>query len=149
MDKKEERALAKIKQLYDNPKSHGFVIHLIHAFLPVYKASKIFAEKKGQIYKCCILNEEVLSVDDQLSIAMSQDIVQMARGMLDEEIRKKNIEDMKAQIRGREIGIAGTKTDKCLSLSAFNALQSFMMNEIMSGNRELNGLTRAMMRSGE
>lgn len=149
MDKKEETALRKIKQMYDNPKSHGFVLHLIHAFLPVYKASKIFAEKKGQTYKCCILNEEVLSVDDQLSIALSQDMKQMIAGMLDEKVREKNLEEMKAKIGNREIGITGQKTDKCLSLSAFNALQSFMMNEILCGNRELNGLTRSMMRNGE
>jgi hypothetical protein len=125
------------------------VIHLIHSFLPVYKVSKIFAEKKGQTYKCCILNEEVLSVDEQLSIAMSQDMKQMIAGMLDEDVRKKNFDDMKAKISGREIGVAGQKTDKYLSLSAFNALQSFMMNEILSGNKELNGLTRSMMRNGE
>lgn len=144
---KEELAYNKIKQLYDNPKSHGFVVHLIRAFLPIYKSQKIFDNKKA--HKCCILGEEVMSVDDQLSIVMNLDRDNFIRGMFDPEAMEKTREEIQNKKRGREVGYTAEHTDKCLSQSALQALLSFTTSEMLRGNREMHGLTRSMMRNGE
>jgi len=146
MSDKTEIALNKIRKLYEDPKSHKFVLHLIHAYMPVYKAQKIFESGK---YKCCILNEEVMTVNDQLEIVQNLDMRTFIQGMINEDARKKTQEEIIAKKNNREVGLIGEHTDKCLSLPAFEALQTFMSNEILNGNREINGLVRSMMRNGE
>lgn len=147
MADKTEIALKKIRKLYDDPRSHKFVLHLIHAYMPVYKAHKIFENDKK--YRCCILNDELMTVDDQLQLFMGLDMHTMIKGMIDEAERDKTKDEIVAKKGNREVGILGERTDKALSLPAFEALQSFVTNEIIGGNREINGLVRTMMRNGE
>lgn len=146
-DEKETAALDKITRLYNDDRSHKFVIHLIHAFLPVYKVQKIFSEKKGRTYKCCILGEEIMSVDDMLDITMNLNMENVIKGMIDEEANKKVHEEIIAKKRGREVGYTGEHTDKYLSQSALQALVNFTEREILNENREIRGIINSMRRA--
>jgi len=53
-----------IQKLYDDEKSRGFVNHLIHAYLPVYKVTKVFEfEDKKQAHKCSVCSQALLDVE--------------------------------------------------------------------------------------
>jgi len=144
MADKSEIALTKIRKLYEDKKSHGFVLHLIHAYMPVYKAHKIFEDGK---YRCCILGDNLMTVNDQLEIATGLDMKTFIQGMINEDAREKTRQEIVAKRGNREVGLLGENTDKPLSIPAFEALQNFVSNEILCGNREINGLVRTMMRN--
>lgn len=56
-----------IQELYDNPKSKGFVNHLIQSYLPLNKPSKIFDFEKGQKHKCSICGQKLFSTVEYLA----------------------------------------------------------------------------------
>lgn len=54
----------KIELLYEDEKSRGFVNHLIHAYLPVYKATKILEfDDKKPYHKCSICGHDLIDIE--------------------------------------------------------------------------------------
>ena len=135
-DDKQRLAQEKIEKMYKSDRSHGFVMHLIHAYLPVQiKASKIFESGPK---RCAILNEEVLTADDVVKILLDDDFVSMSiRGMFDEEARKQCEQTIATKRAGREVGYSGENTTTFLSQSALVALQEFAIAQMLMGDREM------------
>ncbi len=142
---KDEDIVEKIEKMYADEKSHKFVIHLIHSFIPIQlKAGKILDDTNK---RCCITHKEIISVNQQMSIFSSLDKSTVIGSLLDGD-KKKQLHDEINQKRGnREGGYCAEGTDKVLSISALQALHEFTLNKIMQGDYEINKIIQKQWRA--
>ena len=132
----DDNLVEKIAKMYADEKSHKFIIHLIHTFIPIQtNATKIFDDTNK---RCCITRKGIISVNQQMSMFFSLDKSTVIGSLLDMD-KKKQITDEINQKRGnREGGYCAEGTDKVLCLSALQALHEFVLNRIMCGDFEIN-----------
>jgi len=143
----------KIRELYENPKSKGFVNHLIRAYLPVYKIQKLWEFKKDQKHKCNICGQKLFDIEEGFK-ALHENR---------DQISKDFIESLKKQAEGKPekrednpfvkaIGVdkvqafTGEKTDTALCLSCTNKLVEFTTNGLLCGDKNINYQINQMKR---
>lgn len=76
----------KIQELYEAEKSRGFVNHLMHAYLPIYKMTKVWQfEDKKPVHKCSVCGRELIDIETVFArVQKSQEFA----GEFVDEIRK-------------------------------------------------------------
>jgi hypothetical protein len=144
----------KIQELYENEKSRGFVNHLIHAYLPVYKVTKIWQfEDKSPIHKCSICGQELLDVETVFERAQkSHEFV----GEFVNEIRKDvegkptKFEDrfmVKHITHGAIIGWTGEKTNTMLCQQCIQDLLNMVQIGILMDDKNIQYQINKMRRN--
>jgi hypothetical protein len=82
----------KIEKLYEDEKSRGFVNHLIHAYLPIYKITKVWEFKdKNPVHKCSVCDHELID----LEIVLGR--------MQNKEYAKEFVDQLRKDINGEKI----------------------------------------------
>lgn len=76
----------KIQELYEGEKSRGFVNHLMHAYLPIYKMTKVWQfEDKKPSHRCSICGCDLIDIETVFTrVQKSQEFA----GEFVDEIRK-------------------------------------------------------------
>ena len=135
----------KIEKLYDDDKSKGFVNHLIHAYLPVSKPTKVFAfEDNKPKHNCSVCNHELIDAGTILGNVMSNkeymsDTIKQMR----EEICEGKVipREEKAVIKhithGAILAWTGEKTTTFLSMDCIKDLLNLVTNGLMSGDKNI------------
>ena len=146
----------KIEQLYENEKSQSFVNHLIHAYLPVHKVTKIWEfENKKIKHNCSICGQELLDVETvfqrvQKSREFTGEFVDQMRK--DIEGKPTKFEDrfmVKHVTQGAVIGWVGEKTNTELCQSCIQNLLNLVTTGLLMGDKnivyQINKMKRAQM----
>jgi len=144
----------KIEELYANEKSRGFVNHLIHAYLPVYKVTKVWQfEDKKPTHKCSVCGQNLLDVETVFArVQKSKDFA----GEFVDEIRKDlegkptKFEDrfmIKHVTQGAVMGWTGEKTTTHLCQQCVQELLDMVMTGIMMGDKNINYQVNKMKRN--
>ena len=143
----------KIQELYDDPKSKGFITHLIRAYLPLYKSTKVWEFKKNQRPFCNVCNHELIGLGEVLGgmyvldkEEMQGDFAKYIRDGLNGE--KVDLKDnpMLKHLKGRILAWTGEKTDTCLCLECIQDLIKVFQFAILDGNKHMVWLSNQMQR---
>lgn len=142
----------KIEQLYENEKARGFVNHLIHAYLPINKVTKVWAFEKNKPHKCSICSHELIDIETVFErIQTSKDFA----GEFVYEIRKDfegkptKFEDrfmVKHVTKGAVMAWTGEKTDTMLCQSCVQDLLNMVQMGILTGEKNITYQVNKMQR---
>lgn len=141
----------KVQELYDNPKSKGFVNHLIKAYLPVNKIEKLWEWKDGQKHTCNVCGQKLVSIGELFDAIRKP------------EFMENFMENLKAQVNGKELkrednpylkvvgtdkvqGFTGQKTDTCMCHQCCQDLLNLVTNGMLCGDKNLNYQVKQMQR---
>lgn len=135
-----EAVVQKIEATYATDKGKGFITHLLRAFFPIDRASKLLvADGRKQI--CCITGQKVVTHNDYVQRMMPK-----ADALLKETISKLKAEAAGEEYAGNDalqkelddinalpVAVVSEKSDKMLSPIGFQALHTFYANGIVRG----------------
>ncbi len=144
-----------IQKLYENPKSKGFIYHLIQAYLPVDKPSKIFDFEEGQKHKCNICGQKLFSIGEYM-VGVNQKFDDISSDMGDylkrtlvngEEAKREEHPIIKHVIGDKVIGWTGEKTNTVLCLSCIRDILELAQNGILTGDKNITWITKKIQRN--
>ena len=133
-----------IEKLYAEPKAKGFVNHLIGAYLPVSKPTKLWSWKPGVRHQCNICSKKLISVDEVLNGMIQQDEKLRAEFMPflqkqinGEEVKVEDHPMYKHVTQGRVLGWQGKETDTVLCLDCIHDLLGMVQNGLLMGDKNI------------
>lgn len=133
-----------VQKLYAEPKAKGFVNHLIGAYLPIYKASKVWNFKSGQKHKCNVCGRALLDIQEAFT-NLSQN---------DEKLKQEFMPFLQKQVNGEEIKLeehpfykyvtkgkvqawTGEKTDTVLCQKCVEDLLDLVQTELLTDDKNI------------
>lgn len=137
----------KIQEIYKTEKGKNFIAHLLRSFFPVDRAKIMVFKEDDKQLKCCITGEEIFPREELLHLAFGsgETILKDIRHKFKESIgetveRDPELEEFHKKLDDTKLHIAvySEKSDKLMSINAFQTLQQFLMNELMRDNRHVN-----------
>lgn len=141
-----------IQKLYSNPKSKGFVNHLISSYLPVDKAQKIWQfEKKGP-HKCNVCSHELIDISTvmermQNSGEFMEDTIDHMKKSINGELVEGEEHPMKKHIsKGAILAWTGKGTDTNLCLGCIQDLLDMVQTGMLMGDKNLTWKINSMRR---
>ena len=142
-----------IEKLYDDPKSKGFVNHLIRAYLPVHKPKKVWEfPEDHKNHKCNVCGHELIDLGTVLGrIYSSEDymkdtIDQMRRELEGETIEREDRAVIKHITHGAIQAWQGEKTTTYLCLDCIKDLLNMVTKGILWGDKNIVWITKQMQR---
>jgi len=142
-----------IEKFYEDEKSRGFVNHLIHAYLPTYKVTKVWDFKdKKRTYKCSVCGHELIDAVTVLSRVENTDYIQDSIHQLVEEyegkvIERKNRAVVKHITHGAILAWTGEKTDTKLCQSCIQHLLDLVSLGLIMGDQNITYQVNKMKRN--
>lgn len=144
----------KIEQLYADDKSKGFVNHLIHAYLPVYKVTKVWLfEDKKPYHKCSICGQQLIDIETvfqrvQKSHEFAGEFVDQLRKDLTGKPTKYEDRFMVKHItQGAVIGWTGEKTTTYICQQCVQDLLNMVTTGLLMGDKNIAFQIKKMQRN--
>lgn len=144
----------KIEQLYEDEKSKGFVNHLIRAYLPTHKISKVIDFKAGQKQACNVCGQKLVSINGMMRTLhdkkdeFMEGFMESIKKDLDGETHKRE-DNPYVKIIGKDklMGVTGEKTDTCLCMRCAQDILHLTQNGILMGDKNLSYQVNQMRRN--
>lgn len=145
---------SKIHLLYDETKSRGFVNHLIQAYLPVYKVTKVWTfEDKRPKHKCSICNADLIDLNtviDRMQKSeefMGDFVKQLQNDVNGIKTPKEDHFMIKHVTHGAIMAFTGEKTTTYLCQDCVKQLLEFVQTMILMGDNNINYQVNKMRRT--
>lgn len=136
----------KIALIYEGT-GKKFILHLIRAFIPVDKNSKMRGFKGENELVCCLTNQKLTGIMDmdnregKLELMMLRCKIDTAENQKKREnyIKDYNrlVEIMPKEIRRKNVAYCSDTSDKCLSEDALVALNRFAFSKLQEGDNDI------------
>ncbi len=143
-----EEIHAELDKMLADPKSKGFLNHLVYSYMPVTKVEKVFDKPKG-IFKCVLTREELLSVQDIFEGMQTEefktDFMNQLKSMLDQTGDRTTA--MAKLIGDKKLGVSGSKTDTFMSVPAFQEFYNWVTTKALQGDKHINWLLTSIRRA--
>jgi len=139
-----------LENLYTNPKSKGFVNHLVQAYLPVNKTQKVFVID-GPNHSCSICKHPLIDLQTIMtnmndSEYMTDTIKDMSKMVNGESIKVEDSATYKHLTKGAVLALTGEKTTTLLCTDCARNLLEFTTNKLFSGNPNITWIMNKMRR---
>ena len=144
-----------IQKLYSDPKAKGFVNHLIGAYLPIHKTSKVWNFKSGQKHKCNVCGKSLLDIqeafenlsknDDKLKKEFAPFLSKQVKG---EEIRLEEHPFYKYVSQGKIQAFTGEKTDTLMCHGCVKDLLNLVQTGLLTNDKNIAWKVNKMKREG-
>jgi len=144
-----------VQKLYAEPKAKGFVNHLIGAYLPIYKASKVWNFKPSQKHKCNVCGRNLLDIqeafnnlsknDDKLREEFAPFLRKQLNG---EEIRLEEHPFYKYVTQGKVQAWTGEKTDTVLCQGCLEDLLELVQTGLLMDDKNIAWRVNKLKREG-
>lgn len=142
-----------IQKLYEDPKSKNFVNHLIRAYLPINKPTKVWEFEDKKTHKCNVCSHDLIDLGTVLGRMhesgdeyMKDTIDQMRRGLEGEEIPREEHAVIKHLTHGAIMAWQGEKTTTYLCADCIKQILDMVTNGILSGDKNIVWITKQMQR---
>lgn len=141
-----------IQKLYEDPKSKNFVNHLIRAYIPVNKATKVWEFEDKKPHKCNVCNHDLIDLGTILGRMHASDefmkdsIDQLRKGINGEEIPREEHAVIKHLTHGAIMAWQGEKTTTFLCADCIKNLLDMVMNYLLFGDKNIIWITNQMRR---
>jgi ribosomal protein L34E len=141
----------KVEKLYENPKSKGFVNHLIRSYLPVGKIKKIWEWEKNKKPVCNVCGQKLVSVGELMAAIQKPEFMEnfmdnMKKQVNGEAIKREDNPYLKAVGTDKLQGYTGVKTDTCMCPRCCGDLLDMVTNGMLHGDNNINYQVNQMQR---
>lgn len=128
-----------------NPKSRGFINHLVGAYFPIDKTEKVW-DKPNRPFKCAITKVDLFSAQDLLegiqTEAFKTDFMNNLKDILNENVDRSS--PLVKLVGERELGLTGADTTTFLSYNAFQELYNWVTTKLLKGDKHINWLLKSL-----
>ena len=145
--------MTKIQELYDDPKSRGFVNHLIKAYLPVNKTQKLWEFKKDQKHICNICGQKLFDIEGAFASiqnnqgSISKDFIANLRKNINGETTTREENPFVKAIGVDKVqAFTGEKTDTCLCFQCTTDILDLTSSGLLNGDKNINYQLNQMKR---
>lgn len=139
-----------IQKLYDDPKSKGFVNHLINAYIPTNKSLKVWEFKPKQKHKCSTCGKELISVEEVLNNIgeKQEDIKNDLMEFLRKSVNGEPTENpyMKHAVGNKILAWTGENTDTTLCLKCITDILELVQMGLLSSDKNITWIVSKMRR---
>lgn len=138
-----------ISKLWNEPKSHKFIVHLIHTFVPFYKGQFAWSSEDLHQNTCCICKQKLMTKEDVFSKneeLATVSLEQMRLRIKNELTAKKVTEDFNRIFDGHVLGIVSSDSDAAFCNQCFQDFANWIQNMTIRGNYEINKIIRHQMK---
>ena len=136
--------MTKIEELYNDENSKGFVNHLIRAYLPTAKITKVWDFKSGQKHACNVCGQKLVSLAGLMQTMhekkdefMENFMVTIKKDLKGEKHKREDNPYVKAIGKDKVMGMTGEKTDTCLCFQCCQDLLNLVTNGMLCGDKNL------------
>lgn len=143
-----------VQKLYADPKAKGFVNHLISAYLPIHKATKVWTFKSGQKHKCNVCSKSLMDIQEAFNNLVKNDeslrkefYPFMLKQINGEEVRLEEHPFYKYVTKGKVQAFTGEKTNTVLCLSCIQDLLDMVQTGLLTNDKNIAWKVNKMKRS--
>lgn len=144
-----------VQKLYAEPKAKGFVNHLIGAYMPIYKSTKVWNFKSGQKHKCNVCGQALLDIQEAFNNLVQNDeklreeftpfLLKQVNG---EEVRLEEHPFYKYVTKGKVQAWTGKKTDTVLCQSCIRDLLDLVQTGLIMDDKNIVWRVNKLKREG-
>lgn len=145
---KENKTYKKLEELLSEPKSRKFLDHLVRAYLPIEKTSKVF-EKPKKGFRCVLTHAPLISISEALEGINSETFKEDFMTHLKSWASGDNNAQipMVKMLKGRVLGFTGEDTTTYISQEACQDLLDWVGIKILQGDKHINWLVKSTLRN--
>lgn len=143
-----------IEKLYDDEKSRGFVNHLIHAYLPVFKVTKVWEfEDKKPYHKCSVCNQALIDIETVFArVQKSKEFAGEFVDQIKKDIQGKPTKyeerfEVKHITQGAVMAWTGEKTNTALCNQCVQDLLNLVTTGLLMGDKNITYQVNKMKRN--
>ena len=146
---------SKITMLYNGEKSRAFVNHLINAYLPLDKISKVWKfEDKLTYHKCSVCSHELIDVETLMERIknvpeniITDFVTQLSRDINGIETKPEDRYTFKTVTRGALMAVTGKNTTSILCESCVKELLDMVQTGLIMGDKNISYQVNRMRRN--
>ena len=141
-----------IQKLYDNSKSKNFVNHLIRAYLPIYKPTKVWEFPDKNPHNCNVCNHALIDLGTVMGKMMTSDefakdtIEDLKKGIHGEEMKREDRAIYKHITHGAILAWQGEKTTTFLCQDCIKDLLDLVTTGILMGDKNITWIVNQTQR---
>lgn len=138
----EKEILEKLEKMHNDPKSAGFMTHLLYSYFPVSKAKNVIGTIDNKKFKCSITNVKLTSLEDLIDSETLNKSLMINTDLSPKhpEASKEIVSNIQKITDNNNAAITGLNTDTFLSVIAFKTLINWVSKKILSGDVKFNKL---------
>jgi len=139
------------KPFYDmwkGEKSKKFLTHLIFSFTPFSMGQYAWTNEELKSKNCCICKHKLMSKETLWSKRdkLVEAGIDHIKRLLHDNSSEKYVKALNKIIDGGTMGIVSPYSDTAFCTTCFSSFGDWVSNELVKGNREINGIIRKRMR---
>lgn len=140
-----EKSVAKLEKIYGTEKGKNFVLHLVRAFLPVNNWMKRLRFDKDEEAVCCVTNQKLAGISD-IAAAHGETFLPHCKVIAATTQKDKDaaVDELNAiisripeEVKNHNFAYCSETSNKFLSVEGIIALQKFVENKILCGDKEI------------
>jgi hypothetical protein len=147
-----DEIFAKIEEIYNRkdengkPTGRGFITHLIRAYTPIDKITKVWDSPKKDL-KCVITGFDVCTIEDAFAALHSEGMDKKLIEHLQATMKgEPAVSPMKEQLKGKVLAYTGKDTTTVMCLDAVQVFIAWIQNKTLQGDKHMNWLIHDMRR---
>jgi hypothetical protein len=135
-------------RMWNDQKSHGFIVHLIQTFSPLSEKSFAATNKDLKLDSCCICKKALCSKDQALKRGLTHEglFVDYLGGSFRKDADLKDA--FKDITNGRLLGIVSKDSKMAFCQECYSSFITWVQKAVLSGNIEINNLIKTIMSQG-
>jgi hypothetical protein len=136
-----------LDKMLTNPKSRGFINHLVRSYVPISNVEKVW-DTPEKDFKCVLTREQLFSVGDIMKGIQTEefkaDFMTNLKSIFSEDKTENPIAKL---ICEKKMGVTGKDTTTYMSYPAFQDFYNWVITKALNGDKHINWLLGSIRRA--
>jgi hypothetical protein len=136
-----------LDKMLTNPKSRGFINHLVRSYVPISNVEKVW-DTPEKDFKCVLTREQLFSVGDIMKGIQTEEFKADFMTNLKSIFSEDKTENPIAKLIGeKKMGVTGKDTTTYMSYPAFQDFYNWVITKALNGDKHINWLLGSIRRA--
>jgi hypothetical protein len=136
-----------LDKMLTNPKSRGFINHLVRSYVPISNVEKVW-ETPEKDFKCVLTREQLFSVGDIMKGIQTEEFKADFMTNLKSLFSEEKVESPISKLVGeKKMGVTGKDTTTYMSYPAFQEFYNWVITKSLNGDKHINWLLGSIRRT--
>jgi hypothetical protein len=136
-----------LDKMLTNPKSRGFINHLVRSYVPISNVEKVW-DTPEKDFKCVITRDPLFSAADILKGIQTEEFKADFMNHLKSLFSEEKVESPISKLVGeKKMGVTGKDTTTYMSYPAFQEFYNWVITKSLNGDKHINWLLGSIRRT--